>query len=84
MLEVRIYEVRNAFRLCLYSWYGYFSDDCVSFLTLWFLFFTNVDNSFLVKYIWVWLYMYNDTTVFVIFREICGVEMLHITYVHLQ
>lgn len=46
MLEVRIYEVRNAFRLCLYSWYGYFSDDCVSFLTLWFLFFTNVDNFF--------------------------------------
>lgn len=44
MLEVRIYEVRNAFRLYLYSWYGYFSDDCVSFLTLWFLFFTNVDN----------------------------------------
>lgn len=46
MLEVRIYEVRNAFRLYLYSWYGYFSDDCVSFLTLWFLFFTNVDNFF--------------------------------------
>lgn len=46
MLEVRIYEVRNAFRLCLYSWYGYFSDDCVSFLTLWFLFFTRVDNFF--------------------------------------
>lgn len=44
MLEVRIYEVRNAFRLYLYSWYGYFSDDCVSFLTLWF--FTNVDNFF--------------------------------------
>lgn len=56
MLEVRIYEVRNAFRLCLYSWYGYFSDDCVSFLTLWFLFFTNVDNFFSKIYLGMAVY----------------------------
>lgn len=57
MLEVRIYEVRNAFRLCLYSWYGYFSDDCVSFLTLWFLFFTNVDNFFSKIYLGMAVYV---------------------------
>lgn len=57
MLEVRIYEVRNAFRLCLYSWYGYFSDDCVSFLTLWFLFFTNVDNFFSKIYLGMAIYV---------------------------
>lgn len=58
MLEVRIYEVRNAFRLCLYSWYGYFSDDCVSFLTLWFLFFTNVDNFFSKIYVFMCMAVY--------------------------
>lgn len=57
MLEVRIYEVRNAFRLCLYSWYGYFSDDCVCFLTLWFLFFTNVDNFFSKIYLGMAVYV---------------------------
>lgn len=57
MLEVRIYEVRNTFRLCLYSWYGYFSDDCVSFLTLWFLFFTNVDNFFSKIYLGMAVYV---------------------------
>lgn len=57
MLEVRIYEVRNGFRLCLYSWYGYFSDDCVSFLTLWFLFFTNVDNFFSKIYLGMAVYV---------------------------
>lgn len=57
MLEVRIYEVRYAFRLCLYSWYGYFSDDCVSFLTLWFLFFTNVDNFFSKIYLGMAVYV---------------------------
>lgn len=55
MLEVRIYEVRNAFRLCLYSWYGYFSADCVSFLTLWF--FTNVDNFFSKIYLGMAVYV---------------------------
>lgn len=58
MLEVRIYEVRNAFRLYLYSWYGYFSDDCVSFLTLWFLFFTNVDNFFSKIYVFMCMAVY--------------------------
>lgn len=58
MLEVRIYEVRNAFRLYLYSWYGYFSDDCVSFLTLWFLFFTNVDNFFSTIYVYMCMAVY--------------------------
>lgn len=58
MLEVRIYEVRNAFRLYLYSWYGYFSDDCVSFLTLWFLFFTNVDNFFSKIYVYMCMAVY--------------------------
>lgn len=57
MLEVRIDEVRNAFRLCLYSWYGYFSADCVSFLTLWFLFFTNVDNFFSKIYLGMAVYV---------------------------
>lgn len=57
MLEVRIYEVRNAFRLYLYSWYGYFSDDYVSFLTLWFLFFTNVDNFFSKIYLGMAVYV---------------------------
>lgn len=57
MLEVRKYEVRNAFRLCLYSWYGYFSADCVSFLTLWFLFFTNVDNFFSKIYLGMAVYV---------------------------
>lgn len=57
MLEVRIYEVRNAFRLYLYSWYGYFSDDCVRFLTLWFLFFTNVDNFFSKIYLGMAVYV---------------------------
>lgn len=57
MLEVRIYEVRNAFRLYSYSWYGYFSDDCVSFLTLWFLFFTNVDNFFSKVYLGMAVYV---------------------------
>lgn len=58
MLEVRIYEVRNAFRLYLYSWYGYFSDDCVSFLTLWFLFFTKVDNFFSKIYVFMCMAVY--------------------------
>lgn len=53
MLEVRIYEVRNAFRL----YFGYFSDDCVSFLTLWFLFFTNVDNFFSKIYLGMAVYV---------------------------
>lgn len=57
MFEVRIYEVWNVFRLYLYFWYGYFLDDCVSFLILWFLFFINVDNFFSKIYLGMVVYV---------------------------